>query len=80
MNQNDLALLLGHKSKTYMSELMNGLRSFTLRDLIIIHLMLKVEMNDLIPAYLSLEDQLEVNKAIKQLNNPKLSRSNLAFS
>ena len=37
LNQKDLGLLLGHKSTTYISELINGVCPFTLRDLTIIH-------------------------------------------
>lgn len=76
LNQEDLAFLLGHKSKTHMSELINGIRPFTLKDLIIINRLLHIEMAKLIPLYLSPEDQLKVNTAIKQLGKPQLKLSN----
>lgn len=72
LSQEDLALLLGHKSKTHMSELINGIKPFTLKDLIIINRLLKVELAKLIPVYLSKEDQIKVREAVKQLGKPKI--------
>lgn len=73
INQEDLALLLGHRSKTHMSELINGIKPFTLKDLIIINRLLKIEITKLIPVYLSAEDQIKVKEAVKKLDNPKVS-------
>ena len=42
ITQENLASILGHKSKTHMSELMNGIKPFTLKDLIIINQLLKI--------------------------------------
>ncbi len=72
LRQEDLAILLGHKSKTHISELINGIKPFTLKDLIIINRLLKVSINNLIPVYLSEEDQLRVKEAVKILANPKI--------
>ena len=79
LTQENLALLLGHKSKTYMSELMNGIKPFTLRDLTIISWVLKIEIKLLVPVFLSNEDQIKVKEAAIQLANPKLkiSRKNI---
>ncbi|MDP5199711.1 helix-turn-helix transcriptional regulator [Flavobacterium sp. DG2-3] len=72
LTQENLALILGHKSKTYMSELMNGIKPFTLRDLIIINRLLKIEIAVLIPVFLSKEDQTKVQEAVIKLGKPKV--------
>lgn len=74
ITQENLASILGHKSKTYMSELMNGIKPFTLRDLIIIHQLLKIEISILIPLFLSKEEQTKINKAVEKLDKSKLVR------
>ncbi len=73
LTQENLASILGHKSKTHMSELMNGIKPFTLKDLIIIHRLLAIEMAILLPVFLSKEDQNRVKEAVLKLNKPKLS-------
>lgn len=82
LTQANLGLILGHKSKTYMSELMNGIKPFTLKDLIIINRLLKVDMSLLIPVFLSKEDQEKIQKAVIQLGNPnvKLVNDDLVLS
>ena len=70
LTQENLGLILGHKSKTYMSELMNGIKPFMLKDLIIIHRLLKIEMEVLIPIFLSKEDEIKIKEAVMKLNNP----------
>lgn len=72
LTQENLALILGHKSKTHMSELINGIKTFTLKDLIIINRILKIDITLLIPLFLSKEDQLRVKDAVKKLDKPKL--------
>lgn len=79
LTQADLAFILGHKSKTYMSELINGIKPFTLRDLIIINRLLKIDMAELVPVTLSVEDQNKVKDALIKLDNPKLSFSRNDF-
>ncbi|MBE8712070.1 helix-turn-helix domain-containing protein [Sphingobacterium hungaricum] len=73
LTQENLASILGHKSKTHMSELMNGIKPFTLKDLIIINRLLKIEISQLIPMFLSKEDQIKVKEAVKKLDKPKVS-------
>ena len=70
LSQENLALLLGHKSKTHMSELINGIKPFTLKDLIIINRLLKVEITKLVPVYLSKEDQIKdiAYQVVKQID------------
>lgn len=72
LTQENLALILGHKSKTHMSELMNGIKPFTLKDLIIINRLLKIEIAVLIPVFLSKEDQTRVREAVIKLGKPKI--------
>ena len=74
INQTDLGLLLGHK-KSYMSELINGISQFSMKDLVIIHRILKIELARLIPTYLQNETRERVRKSIQQLNKPKLRLS-----
>jgi antitoxin component HigA of HigAB toxin-antitoxin module len=75
LTQENLATILGHKSKTHMSELVNGIKPFTLKDLIIIHRLLKINIDVLIPVFLSREDQVKVKEAVKKLDKPKLRLS-----
>jgi antitoxin component HigA of HigAB toxin-antitoxin module len=72
LTQENLALILGHKSKTHMSELMNGIKPFTLRDLIVINRLLKIEIAILIPVFLSKEDQIKVKEAVIKLGKSKV--------
>ena len=72
LTQENLATLLGHKSKTHMSELLNGIKPFTLKDLIIINRILKIDMSILVPVFLSKKDQSQIKEAVYSLNNPKI--------
>lgn len=71
LTQQDLGLILGHP-KSYMSELMNGVSQFTLKDLVIIHRILGINLNILIPTFLQSETRDKVRESIKKLNKPKL--------
>jgi len=71
MTQQDLGLILGHP-KSYMSELINGVSQFTLKDLVIIHRILGINLNILIPTFLQSETRDKVRESIKKLNKPKL--------
>jgi hypothetical protein len=71
----DLASILGRKSKSYMLELMNGIKPFSLRDLIIINRVFNIQMDLLIPRFLSKHDEAEVEEAVKKLDNPKVKVS-----
>ena len=42
LTQQDFGKILGHRSKTYISELMNGISPFSMRDIIIINRLLKI--------------------------------------
>lgn len=77
LTQQNLAFILGHKSKTHMSELINGIKPFTLKDLIIINRLLDIEIASLIPVFLSKEDQIKIKEAVDKLDKPKVKlRSN----
>lgn len=81
LTQENLASILGHKSKTHMSELINGIKPFTLKDLIIINRILNIEIATLIPVFLSSQDQLKIKQSLLKLNKPKirLASKNLSF-
>ena len=72
LTQENLAFILGHKSKTHMSELMNGIKPFTLKDLIIINHLFKINIAELIPLFLSIEDQNKIKDAMIKLDKPKV--------
>ncbi len=71
MTQTDLGELLSHK-KSYMSELINGVSQFSMKDLIIIHRVLHIELSKLIPTYLQNETREQIKSTIERLNKPKL--------
>lgn len=75
LTQQDFGRILGHNSKSYMSELMNGLSPFSLRDLIVIHRLLKIELTELVPTILSQAEREKIIKTLDQLNNPKIKLS-----
>jgi len=71
LTQQELGVLLDH-SKSYMSELINGISQFTLKDLVIIHRIFGISLNTLIPTYLESEIREKVKETILKLNKPKL--------
>ena len=68
LTQGDLTAVLGHKSKTYISELINGLSPFTLKDLVILHHFLSINMKDLVPTFLN-------EKEMERIRNLKSKKS-----
>ena len=68
LTQGDLTAVLGHKSKTYISELINGLSPFTLKDLVILHHFLSINMKDLVPTFLN-------EKEMERIHNLKGKKS-----
>lgn len=72
ITQQDLGRILGHKSKTYMSELMNGISPFSQRDLIVVNRLLKIDFDKLIPAFLSKDELAVLKHSLGETNNPKL--------
>jgi len=78
MIQQDLGVILEHP-KSYMSELMNGISQFTLKDLVIIHRVLGINLNILVPTYLQSDTRDKVKKSITKLNKPKLGLRKTEF-
>ncbi len=79
ITQQDFGVLLGHKSKSYISELMNGISPFSLRDLIVINRLLKIELTDLIPTFLPQDERVKIMSSIKKIDNPNLKLSKEDF-
>jgi len=75
LTQQDLMILLGHKSKTYMSELMNGISPFTLNDLIVINRLLKVDLSYLIPTTISQKQRVKIRKSIQTIGTTRIKLS-----
>ncbi len=71
ITQQELGSILGH-GKTYMSELMNGVSPFSLRDLIIIHQLFGIKLENLIPTIISLKDRARIKTSLSELNKPGL--------
>lgn len=75
LTQQQFGLILGHRSKSYISELMNGINPFSLKDLIVINRLLKIDLIDLIPTFLPQQEQIKIRSSIEKLENPKLKLS-----
>jgi len=69
--QNDLAAILGHR-KSYVSELVNGVRPLSKNDIIVINRVLGIEVSKLIEPILNEEDAERIRGVIKRLNKPHL--------
>lgn len=82
LSQQDFGAILGHKNKSYISELMNGVSPFSLKDLIVINRLLKIDLTDLVPTFLPQSDRIKIRTTIKKLDNPKLklSKDDLALA
>ncbi|MGB0838119.1 MAG: helix-turn-helix domain-containing protein [Flavobacteriaceae bacterium] len=75
LSQQDFGAILGHQNKSYISELINGLRPFSLKDLIVINRLFKIELTDLVPTFIGETEQIKIKSTIRKLNNPKLKLS-----
>ena len=75
LSQQELGGILGHRSKSYMSELMNGVSPFSLKDLIVINRLLKIDFTHLVPTFLPQSDRVKIRISIQKLDNPKLKLS-----
>lgn len=80
LNQQDFGAILGHRNKSYISELMNGISPFSLRDLIIINRLLKIDLTNLIPTFLPQNERTKIRLSITKLDNPKLKLSKDDFA
>lgn len=72
LKQKDFALLLNH-SKSYTSELLNGIRPFSTNDLKLIHLLFQIPLTDLIITIPSQETLTRLETVIDKISslNPK---------
>jgi len=71
LKQNDLAVILGHH-KSYMSELINGLRPFSKEDIVILNRLFKIKLEELLPTFLRSEKVMFINDVLKTLNKEAL--------
>ncbi len=71
MNQQDLGIILGH-SKSYISELMNGISPFNLKDLIVIHNLFEIKLENLIPTVIPQKESSRIKSSLMKLNRPKV--------
>ena len=71
MNQQDLGIILGH-SKSYISELINGINPFSLKDLIVIHNLLDIKLEYLIPTTIPQKESTRIKSSFQKLNRPRL--------
>ena len=66
LTQQDFGKILGHRNKSYISELINGVSTFSLKDLIVINRLLKIDLSDLVPTFLPVSERIKI-----QNNNRK---------
>ncbi len=69
-SQKDLAKILGHRPN-YMSELINGARPFSRNDLIVLHRLFKLDLNELVPPFLKPEVANHIKRSLRELKNQK---------
>lgn len=81
LNQQEFGVILGHKNKSYISELINGVNPFSLKDLIVISKLLKIDLNDLVFRSIPIEERIKIEKTIRKLDKPnlKLNRNEFAL-
>lgn len=81
ITQQDLGKILGH-GKTYMSELMNGVSPFSMRDLIILHRLFEIKLEKLISTTISEKDRVRIKASLTELNKTqlKLEKEDLVFA
>ena len=72
LSQQDFGKILGHHTKSYISELINGIRPFSLKDLIVINRLLKIDLTDLVPTFLPLTERIKIRTSFEKLQHPKL--------
>jgi len=73
LNQQDLGKVLGHKSKTHMSELVNGIRPFRLEDILLISQLLEINAELLLPKQASLEKRKKAYQVLEKMNRTDLA-------
>jgi len=78
LNENDLAKILGHQ-KAYTLELINGFKSFSREDILIINRLLKIRLKDLIAPFIKQEKVAHIRKTLKTMNNSKIKLTKKDF-
>jgi antitoxin component HigA of HigAB toxin-antitoxin module len=80
LTQQELGSILGH-NKTYMSELINGINPFSLKDIIIIHRIFKIKLELLIPTIIPEKERGRIKLSVQKINKPalKLDKKDFAF-
>lgn len=73
ISQQDFGRILGHDSKSYISELMNGLSPFSMKDLVVIHRLLGIELAELIPTTMSYEERVSLRSRIAKIANTRFN-------
>jgi transcriptional regulator with XRE-family HTH domain len=79
LTQQEFGQILGHSSKSYISELMNGVSPFSLKDLIVISKLLKIDLNELVFTEISFVERRKIERIIKKLDNSKLKLDTKEF-
>ncbi len=80
LSQQDFGKILGHHTKSYISELMNGVRPFSLKDLIVINRLLQIDLTDLVPTFLPQTERIKIRTSLEKLQHPKLYLSSDDFA
>lgn len=71
LKQQDLTALLDH-NKSYISELLNGIRSFSSSDLILLHKLLDIDLKDLFLTTVPLETRKRVKESLARISSKKV--------
>lgn len=80
LTQQEFGQILGHNNKSYISELMNGIIPFSLKDIIVISKLLKIDLNILIPTQIPEEEKIKIEQTITRLNKPKVNLDKKEFT
>ncbi|WP_138477303.1 helix-turn-helix domain-containing protein [Dyadobacter bucti] len=70
LKQNDLAGILAH-NKSYTSELLNGIRAFSTKDLIVIHKLLDIKLEDLFFTQIPHEVEERIKSTLGKISDSK---------
>lgn len=70
LKQNDLAGILAH-NKSYTSELLNGIRAFSTKDLIVIHKLLDIKLEDLFFTQIPREVEERIKSTLGKISDSK---------
>lgn len=79
LSQQELGKILGH-SKSYISELINGLRPFSKEDIVVIHRLFDISYDLLIPPFIKNERVIHIKKILKSHPNISLKLKKQDFS